>query len=70
MQNMQNEISFSRTTLEIAACSTCYSTTEKQIRSYVGMYVILYVGQDAIDWKGKKVLFLKSEKIGGKSEKK
>ena len=54
----------------VCISSTCYSTTEKQIRSYVGMYVILYVGQDAIDWKGKKVLFLKSEKIGGKSEKK
>ena len=29
MQNMQNEISFSKTTLEIAACSTCYSTINR-----------------------------------------
>ena len=34
------------------------------------MYVIMYVGQDAMDRKGKKVRFLKSEKIGKKKSKK
>ena len=29
----------------------------------------MYVGQDAIDRKGKKVRFLKNEKIGKKSKK-
>ena len=53
MQNMQNEISFSKTTLEIAACSTCYSTINRQDRKTNRL-------------EGKKVRFLKSEKIGEK----
>ena len=67
MQNMQNEISFSKTTLEIAACSTCYSTINRQDRktnSFVCRYVFNFVCWPGLE--GKKVRFLKSEKIGEK----